>query len=109
MTLLKPIHKMSMLTPYKQLFIQTFHYNGNLITEQGTGEQTPLFQSAMDTVLTSQIGKFPTPHSDQLQLSPTSEADSSNIMYIHHCLTELIAFFAEINIISHAIVILTYL
>ena len=37
MTILKPIHKMSMLTPYEQLFIRTFHYNGNLITEQGTG------------------------------------------------------------------------
>ena len=59
MTLLKPIHKMSMLTPYEQLFIQT-HYNGNLITEQGTGEQNPLFQLAMDAVLTSQIGTIPT-------------------------------------------------
>jgi len=69
MTLLKPIHKMSMLTRYEQLFIRTFHYNGNIITEQGTGEQNPLFQLAMDTVLTSQIGTIPTPHSDQLQLS----------------------------------------
>jgi len=57
-----------MLTPYEQLFIQTFHYNANLITEQGTGEQNPLFQLAMDTLLTSQIGTIPTPHSDQLQL-----------------------------------------
>jgi len=64
MTLLKPIHKMSTLTPYEQLFIQTFDYNGNIITEQGTGEQNPLFQLAMDTVLRSQIGTIPTPHSD---------------------------------------------
>jgi hypothetical protein len=42
MSLLKPIHKTSMLTPYEQLFIQTFHHNENLITEQGTGEQKPL-------------------------------------------------------------------
>jgi len=42
-----------MLIPYEQLFIQTFHHNGNLITEQGTGEQTPLFQLAIDTMLTS--------------------------------------------------------
>jgi hypothetical protein len=55
MTLLKPIHKMSMLTPYEQLYIQTFHRNGNLITEQGTGEQNPLFQLAFDTVLTSAL------------------------------------------------------
>jgi len=33
---------MSVLTPYEQLFIQTSHHNGNLITEQGTGEQNPL-------------------------------------------------------------------
>jgi hypothetical protein len=53
MSLLKPIHKTSMLIPYGQLFIQTFHHNGNLITEQGTGEQNPLFQLAIDTMLTS--------------------------------------------------------
>jgi len=53
MSLLKPIHKTSMLIPYKQLFIQTFYHNGNLITEQGTGEQNPLFQLAIDTILTS--------------------------------------------------------
>ena len=51
MTLHKPMHKMSVLTPYEQLFIQAFLYNGNLIMEQGTGEQNPLFQLAMDTVL----------------------------------------------------------
>jgi len=96
---LKPIYKMSMLTPYEQLFIQTFHYNGNLITEKGTGEQGPLFQLAMDTVLTPEIGAIPTPHPYQLQLSHN----------IHHYLTELIVFSEEINIISHTIVILTYL
>ena len=53
MSLLKPIHKTSFLIPYEQLFIQTFHHNGNLITEQGTGEQNPLFQLAIDTMLTS--------------------------------------------------------
>jgi len=64
MTLLKPIHKMSMLTPYEQLFIQTSHHNGSLITEQGSGEQNPLFHLAMDTVRTSpkQINTTPTPH-----------------------------------------------
>jgi hypothetical protein len=30
-----------------------FHHNGNLITEQGTGEQNLLFQLAIDTMLTS--------------------------------------------------------
>jgi hypothetical protein len=49
----KFLRKTSMLIPYKQLFIQTFRHNGNLITEQGTGEQTPLFHLAIDTMLTS--------------------------------------------------------
>jgi hypothetical protein len=53
MSLLKPIHKTSVLIPYEQLFIQTFHHNGNLITEQGTGEPNPLFQLVIDTMLTS--------------------------------------------------------
>jgi hypothetical protein len=30
-----------------------FHHNGNLITEQGTGEQNPLFQLAIDAMLMS--------------------------------------------------------
>ena len=51
-SILKPIHKTSMSIPYEQLLIQTFHHNGNLITEQDTGEQNPLFQLAMDTMLT---------------------------------------------------------
>jgi hypothetical protein len=42
-----------MLMPYEQPFSQTFHHNRNLITEQGTGEQNPLFQLAIDTMLTS--------------------------------------------------------
>jgi len=42
-----------MLTPYEQLFIQTFQHNRNLITERGTDEHNPLFQLAIDTVLTS--------------------------------------------------------
>jgi len=46
-----------MLIPYEQLFIQTFHHNRNLITEQGTGEQNPLFQLAIDTMLMSTTWK----------------------------------------------------
>jgi hypothetical protein len=42
-----------MLIPYEQLYIQTFHHNGNLITEQGTGKQNPLFQLVSDTMLMS--------------------------------------------------------
>jgi len=55
MTLLKPIHKTSLLIPYEQIFIQAYQYNGTLITEQNRGDQSPLFQLAIDTVLTSQL------------------------------------------------------
>jgi len=44
---------MSILIRYAQLFIQTFYHNGNLITEPGTGDQNPLFQLVIDTLLTS--------------------------------------------------------
>jgi len=52
MSLHKPIHKTSMLIPYQQLLIQTFHQNGNLIPEQNCGEQIPLFLLATDYSLT---------------------------------------------------------
>ena len=107
MTLLKPIHKMSMLTPYEQLFIHTFHHNGNLITEQGRGEQNPLFQLPWTQYLRHRSVQFPH-HNQTISNSPTMEADSSNGVYNHHYLTELIEFSAEINIMSHTIVILTY-
>jgi len=48
MSLLKPVHKTSMLIPYGQLLIQTFHHNGNLIPEQNCGKQNPLFLLATD-------------------------------------------------------------
>ena len=43
MTLLKPILKTWLLVPYEQHFIQTYQYNGTLITEQNIGEQNLLF------------------------------------------------------------------
>jgi len=52
MSLLKPIHKTSMLIPYEQLLIQTFHHNRNLILEQNCAEQNPLFLLATDYSLT---------------------------------------------------------
>jgi hypothetical protein len=52
-TLFKPTHKTPVLIPCDQLFIQTFHHNGNLITEQSRDEQNLLFQIAIDTGLTS--------------------------------------------------------
>jgi len=53
--LLKPIHKTSLFILYEQLFIQTYQYNGTLITEQNRGKQNPLFQLDIDTGLTSQL------------------------------------------------------
>jgi hypothetical protein len=62
------------VTKMTKLEINTFHHNGNLITGQGTGEQKPLFQLDIDTMLTStatwkqkQINTPPT-HSNQFQL-----------------------------------------
>ena len=48
MTLLKPIHKPSMVIPYEQLLIQTFHQNGTLIPKQNCNEQNPLFRLATE-------------------------------------------------------------
>jgi hypothetical protein len=48
MALLKPIHKSSMLIPYEQLLIQTFHQNGTLIPEQNFNKQSPLFMLATE-------------------------------------------------------------
>ena len=52
MSLLKPIRKTSLLIPYEQLLIRTFHHKGTLVPEQSQGEHNPLFQLATDTALT---------------------------------------------------------
>jgi hypothetical protein len=90
MSLHKPIHKTSMLIPYEQLFIQTFNHNGNLITEQGTGEQNPLFQLPIDTMPTSattwkqkQINTPPITHSNQFRFFHDS---SRQYGYVHYSL-----------------------
>ena len=51
MSLLKPIQKTSLLIPYEQLLIQTFHQNANLIQEQHCNEQDPFYQSAINPTL----------------------------------------------------------
>jgi hypothetical protein len=100
-----------MLTPYEQLFIQTFHHNGNLITEQGTGEQNPLFQLAIDIMLTSattrkqkQINMTPTMHSNHFQLFHNSNRQQYGTDIIHYSM-EYIAFSAKYTL-STTIVIL---
>ena len=42
MTILKPLKGTTLLTPYEQYFIQTFHQKGQLIPEKFAGEKTPL-------------------------------------------------------------------
>jgi hypothetical protein len=86
MSLLKPIYKTSILIPYERLFIQTFHHNGNLITEQSTGEQNPLFQLAIDTMLTSATTWKQNRSTRHLQHTQSS-SNSSTIAadgYVHH-------------------------
>jgi len=58
-----------MLIPYEQLFIQTYHHNEHLTTEQGLGEPNPLFQLVIDTTPTSaptikQNNTLPTAHAN---------------------------------------------
>ena len=96
-----------MLIPYKQLFILTFHHNGNLITEKGTGEQNPLFQLAIDTMLTSAITRKQnrsTPQLQHIQISSNSStivADNSTGTYIIHYSIERFAFSAEYTLFSN--------
>jgi hypothetical protein len=48
MTLFKPLMRTSLLTPYKQLYMQSFHIAGMLIPEQNPAEMNPLLQLAFD-------------------------------------------------------------
>jgi len=47
MTLLKPLNNPSLLLPYEQYYIQSFHHEGKLIPEQSPGETNPQFQTAL--------------------------------------------------------------
>jgi hypothetical protein len=75
MSLFKPVHNTTMLIPYEQFFIQTFHHNGKLIPEQCSGEPNPLLQLAIDTSPTSRPSKNrltpPTPTSQTSSISTT--------------------------------------
>jgi hypothetical protein len=107
MSLLRCIHKTSVLISYEQLFIQTFYHNGNFITEQGTGEQNPLFQLAIDTMLMSATTwkqNRSTCHLQHTQISSNSSmtaADNSMGTYIIHYSIELIAFSTEYTLFNN--------
>jgi hypothetical protein len=49
MTLLKHINKASLLLPYEQLYIQTYHQHKQLISEQYIGEHNPIYQLIHNT------------------------------------------------------------
>jgi hypothetical protein len=89
------------------LITETFHHNGNVITEQGTGEQNPLFQLAIDTILTSattrkqkQINTPPATHSNQFQLFHDSSRQQYGTYIIHYSM-ELIAFSAQYIVFNY--------
>jgi len=48
MNLLKPLSAPSLLTPHELFFIQSFHKEGKLISEQNPEEDNPLIQLAID-------------------------------------------------------------
>jgi len=103
MTLLKPIHKTSLLTPYEQLFIQTYRYNGPLITEQNRSEQNPLFQLAIDTGLTSQLFHnkwIPTIRYTWISSNLTTRANGSRSGYVKTILLISIVLFPKYFIIT---------
>jgi hypothetical protein len=47
-TLLKHVKPDTMLIPYEQLYIQTYHKTGNLVPEQDGNGRNPLFQLIID-------------------------------------------------------------
>jgi hypothetical protein len=62
-----------------------------LITEHGTGEQTPLFQLAIDTIAyvsnhmkTKEINTQPTTHSNKFQLFHDSSRQQYGTYIIHY-------------------------
>jgi len=98
MTSLKPIHKTSLLIPCEQLFVQTYQYNGTLITEQNRGEQNPLFQLAIDTGLTSQLFHnkwIPTVRYTWISSNSTTRAEGSSSGYVKPILLISIVLFSK--------------
>ena len=53
MTLLKHINRSTLLLPYEQLYIQTYHHQKQLIPEQHKKEHNPMYQLIYDLHNTS--------------------------------------------------------
>ena len=78
MNLLKPLSNPSLLTPHKLFFIQFFHKEEKLISEQTPGEHNPLIPLAIDPSHEPPLEKpvrQHSPHSAHIFLpdSPTSQ------------------------------------
>ena len=70
MTLLKHINQTSLLLPYEQLYIQTYHQHKQLISEQYIGEHNPIYQLIHNTFHMS----FTTRPTDQYPTSNTTKS-----------------------------------
>ena len=85
MTLRKPLSNPSMLTSYKQFYIQTFHQEGKLILEQYPGELNLLFQTAIHpphtTLKDQSCYNFQPGHLSRLT-APNCQPISTQGMYI---------------------------
>jgi hypothetical protein len=103
MSLFKPIHKMSMLTPTNNCLFKHFNHNGNLVTEQGTGEQNRFIsvcrwhRAYVSNHIKIRADQY-TIHSTlrPLQTLPQPRHVAVTVMYIIHYSTEHIAFSTEI-------------
>ena len=64
MTLLKHSNKTSLLLPYEQLYVQSYHQHKQLISEQYIGEHNPIYQqihNSYSTLLpTRPTNQYPT-------------------------------------------------
>jgi hypothetical protein len=90
---------------HNEISIVMKYLNGNLITEKGTGEQNPLFQLVINTMLRSATTlkqqQINTPQHSQISSnSSTIAADNSTSTYIIHYSIELIEFFAEYTLFN---------
>jgi len=91
MTLLIPLNNTSLLTPYEQFFIQTFHKSGSLISEQNSGEPNPLLQMAINpahtptwpSLLNSNLHSAHTLQCNAPQLQPATSSTTRHVSYSH--------------------------
>jgi hypothetical protein len=51
---MNPVHEISILLQYKQMFLQTLYDNRNLVTDQVTGDENTLYYILQSTPCLSQ-------------------------------------------------------